>query len=334
MMVGSEDMMLVQESLLQRMRRHNRYLVGWGVVCGCEVQPAPTAQKPWQVRICPGYLVTPQGDEVTIASEALFDLASCLVQSADPCAFARPCPPVSGHIIQSRKIYLAVCHTECNARPMRVAPVGCGCDEAECEFSRIRDGYELCCLDKLPDIYNDPQLSCSDLCQKQIFPCPACPDDPCVVIATIMLPAASTAQIGLADIDNLADRRLLYTTAMLQTMALCNCTQQPVPPPPTVKQLLAPQFAPPGGTFGRKDTNNGKLQVTINDPNIAPPNSVKAQIYFTQNGGLPAPVPQQLYKKAITLSWLPGISVTLRAVAHSTGWQDSDVNTAVFTFVE
>jgi len=319
--------MLLQESLLQRMRRHNRYLVGWGVVCGCEVQPAPTATKPWQVRICPGYLVTPQGDEVMVASEALFDLASCLVQSADPCAFSRPCPPVSGHIIQSRKIYLAVCHTECNARPMRVAPVGCGCDEAECEFSRIRDGYELCCLDKLPDIYNDPQLSCSDLCQKQVFPCPACTDDPCVVIATIMLPAASTAQIGLADIDNLTDRRLLYTTAMLQTMALCNCTQQPVPPP-IVKKLSPPVIAPPSGDIRLKDVrpNHELLTVTITDPNVPP-----AEIHYHHSG--PPAVPDTVYKKPFTLLWAKGVTTVVQAFAHRPGWQDSDVAQATYRFI-
>src|SRR5215467_13182077 len=73
-LIGAEDLRLEQEYFRQKLRRHNRFLHGWGVVCGCEVKPAPTAEKPWRVRICPGYVLTPQGDEVMIGSEALFDL--------------------------------------------------------------------------------------------------------------------------------------------------------------------------------------------------------------------------------------------------------------------
>src|SRR5215471_1121156 len=94
-LIGAEDLRLEQEYFRQKLRRHNRFLHGWGIVCGCEVKPSPTKDKPFQVVICPGYVITPFGDEIMIGTPALFDLATCLVSSDDPCALAAPCPPVT-----------------------------------------------------------------------------------------------------------------------------------------------------------------------------------------------------------------------------------------------
>ena len=50
---------------------------------GCDVQPVEDPKTPWRLRICPGYILTPQGDEIWIPTEALFDLSTCLTTSAD-----------------------------------------------------------------------------------------------------------------------------------------------------------------------------------------------------------------------------------------------------------
>jgi hypothetical protein len=236
--LGADDLNTEQRYFKQKMRRHNRYLHGWGVACGCEVKPAPTAARPYQVVICPGYIVTPEGDEIMIGCPATFDLATCMVDSDDPCAFARPCPPVTSITPLRSKIYLAVCYKECQVRPVRVAPAGCSCDDAQCDYSRIRDAYEFDCLDALPASHVPAQYTCPELCQGGVFPCPPCPPDNCVVLATIRinlnyqaansraLTAANlAAQTAAVQIDNLSDRRLLYGAAMLQQMALCQCGQ-------------------------------------------------------------------------------------------------------------
>ena len=33
----ADDMSLSNEWVLEKLRRHNRYLHGWGIVCGCDV---------------------------------------------------------------------------------------------------------------------------------------------------------------------------------------------------------------------------------------------------------------------------------------------------------
>ena len=284
--LGAEDMRTEQHYFREKLRRHNRFLHGWGVVCGCEVKPAPEQAKPYQVLICPGYLITQQGDEIMIGAPALFDLATCLVQSDDPCAFSTPCPPVTPSTPTPSKIYLSVCYKECEVRPVRVAPLGCSCDDAQCDYSRIRDAYEFSCLSSLPASYGIAQPTCQQLCQGGVFPCP-CPTDNCVVLATIRISPDKLPQTtnltkseivthyltpgnSPLDIDNTTDRRLLYSTAMLQTMAMCNCGQEPQVDTPVITNV---------GTSGSNPPT--WIEVTVAEP-------VGAQIYYTIDGSDPS----------------------------------------------
>ena len=111
--LGADDLNSEQRYFREKQRRHNRFLHGWGVVCGCEVKPSPTQAKPFQVVICPGYVITPCGDEIMIGCPALFDLATCLVSSDDPCALSVPCPPVTSSTPLRSLIYLALPLPEC-----------------------------------------------------------------------------------------------------------------------------------------------------------------------------------------------------------------------------
>jgi hypothetical protein len=244
-LLGADDLNAEQHYFREKLRRHNRFLHGWGVVCGCEVKPAATREKPYRVVICPGYIVTPQGDEIMIGAPAYFDLATCIVSSDDPCAFSRPCPPVTSTLSQRRLLYLAVCYKECEVRPVRVAPVGCSCDDVACDYSRIRDAYEFRCLDTLPSCGQNSLYDCRELCAGGIFPCPQCACEPCVVLATIRLrdvrevrDLSDEAVVGYNEvsthteyepilggvaIDNVRNRKLLYSTELIQQLAWCLC---------------------------------------------------------------------------------------------------------------
>lgn len=223
-LLGADDLASEQHYHRQRLRNHNRYLHGWGVVAGCEVQAAGTTANPWAVRVCPGYVVTPQGDEILIAAAVTFDLANCGVTSDDPCAYARPCPPITRRAQEIRRIHLAVRHIDCEAHPVRVAPVGCSCDDAQCEYSRIRDGYELCCLTELPDTHTEEPPGCAALfAADAVLPLPTASSNPWVVLATIDLPAVENEQVAV--IDLVSTRRLLYPTWLLHEMVRCSAPQ-------------------------------------------------------------------------------------------------------------
>jgi hypothetical protein len=331
-LLGAEDMNTEQHYFREKLRRHNRYLHGWGVVCGCEVKPAPTAEKPYQVLICPGYIVTPQGDEILIGCPALFDLATCMVSSDDPCAFSRPCPPVTTTLPQRTKLYLAVCYKECEVRPVRVAPVGCNCDDVACDYSRIRDAYEFSCLDKLPGSHAKPPYTCDDLCHGGIFPCPSCLPDNCVVLATVRistdyvptpLPGSVDASALAAkymvaknaplQVDDLTDRKLLYSTAMLQMMALCQCGgEQPTAATP----LIRPEDS---------TTVEDSVLVDISD------STPGAALYYTIDDTDPDSSSTP-YVGSIELTvghFANNATVTVKAIAVAPGYHDSGVASAV-----
>jgi PKD repeat protein len=95
------DLTAGQDYLRARLRRHNRYLHGWGVVCGIEV----SAQLPWHVQVGAGFALTPQGDEIEIPTGvALLDIqaavAACL-------KLPPPCPDPEDFTVRDVKIVRA-----------------------------------------------------------------------------------------------------------------------------------------------------------------------------------------------------------------------------------
>lgn len=252
-LITADDMMSEQEYFRQKLRRHNRYLHGWGVVCGCMVVPpsTPVTGHPWQVVVCPGYIITPQGDEIVIAQPANFDLAGDSRQLPDPCANPSPCPPIgsipsTGPASNPPVVYLAACYAECQSRPVRVHPTGCACDDSACDYSRIRDSFELKLLQTLPQIQRMIGLGGPA--------CPKCAGDSCVVLAGITLPTTPTnggekwvlAKDTPITLDNIkySSRTVLYSVAEL-------------PQPPTILST-----SPSNGQT--KVAANASVRVTFN----------------------------------------------------------------------
>jgi hypothetical protein len=205
-LITADDMRAEQEYFRQKLRQHNRYLHGWGVVCGCEVTPSQNKDHPWQARVSPGYLITPQGDEIRIPEAVDFDFAGDWRQAQGPCSCSSPytMPGAAANGSQQQRIYLAACYTECSSRPVRVHPTGCACDEAACEYSRIRDSFELVRMFDLPESHKlwykkveewrkanpeGPQTP------PPLLGCPDASDDNCVVLAEFLLPDKRDAYI-------------------------------------------------------------------------------------------------------------------------------------------
>jgi hypothetical protein len=239
-LITADDMRAEQEYLLNKQRRHNRFLHGWGVVCGCNVIAQPDDQHPWQVQVCPGYVVAPQGDDILINDCVTFDLLLGATQ-CPPCSVTYPCPPqpVWPNQNEWQTAYLAVRYCECVTRPVRVHPSGCGCDEMDCEYSRMRESFELKLLWALPQSHTDAnnadaqwanaiKNALSVIPDNVVFPaaaCAPCSDDPWVVLASIRIPAVALTgktagtktPITAANIT-FGDRRLLYSTSALQVI--------------------------------------------------------------------------------------------------------------------
>jgi len=238
-LITDETLRLEQRYFIDRLRRHNRLMHGWGVVCGAQVCLSPTSAtnggfRPWEVVVKPGYVLGPYGDEIIIDCERVIDLRTGGtsgvtgepgVEAVDPW-----CSDVHVQRDLSKPLYVAVKYRECQTRPIRVQPIGCGCDDTQCENSRVRDGYEIgvlnCCPESISENLFETDVELPNFPLKlrieDAYPtihCPACPPDPWVVLGKVIL-----AEDGSVTIDNCACRRMVIA---LGNVSL-RCASEPI----------------------------------------------------------------------------------------------------------
>jgi hypothetical protein len=210
------DMTLEQDYFRERLRRHNRYLHGWGVVCGamvCPVVAKPgTAPTPWLVQVNPGYILGPYGDEILIEQPTTLDLSkaggtSLSNTDGDPWCAEVTAPTPAGPLTY----YVAIKYVETPTRPVRVSPSGCGCQETSCEYSRVRDGFEINTLAACPATNQSPPDPKTFFSTEPATcpPCPPCAASPWVVLARVDLDSDGT----ITAIDNCSCRRIVLSAA-------------------------------------------------------------------------------------------------------------------------
>jgi hypothetical protein len=217
-LITPDDLTLEQNYFRDRMRRHNRLLHGWGVVCGALVCPVTTKDTnnivslaPWQIQVQKGYMLGPYGDEIILDCVRTVDLRTNGVSgvTGDPCIDV-PDPWCSQVSVQRKPgtLYIAVKYKQSMTRPVRVQPIGCGCDDNTCECSRWHDGYEIGILSCCPEDKDVPPPF-GTLFQDDVPDCPACPQDPWVVLAAVQVEDDGT----ITSIDNCKCRRLVGSLA-------------------------------------------------------------------------------------------------------------------------
>jgi hypothetical protein len=243
-LVTPDDLTLAQDYLREKMRRHNRYLHGWGVVCGAMVE-FPNPLKPWKVVIRPGYILGPCGDEIVLDRDICFDIRNRCVTAAtgDPCEdIAQPtdcgCNGPGGRQPRDGVWLIAVRYKEFPASPVRVYQGGCGCDDASCEYSRWRDGYEICVLPPpCPESHmNPPEIALPGPAALRF--CPDPPADPWVILAKVTV----NAQGAITEIDNCGCRRVVFSTAGWWT----RCNSPALTPPEADRPQNGARPAPGG----------------------------------------------------------------------------------------
>jgi len=231
-LVTPDDLTLGQEYFRNKLRRMNRYLHGWGVVCGAKVA---MSNKSWMVIVRPGYILGPYGDEIVIEQDICFDLRTrCTAagggDACDDIVIDPLCPDrtIDTNGNPDTPLYVALRYKEVPARPVRVTPIGCGCDDTSCEYSRWQDGYEICVLDSCPESHANPPDVNAFLEPTAIPDCPPCPTDPWVVLAVVKV----DAQGKVGSIDNCECRRMVRTLALYWAKCADSVLQQPLAPAP------------------------------------------------------------------------------------------------------
>lgn len=318
-LLTADDMTTDQDYFRQKLRRHNRFLHGWGSVCGLEVIAAPTTEAPWRARVDAGYALGPYGDEIWVGEPVHLDLAGC-----GPGTATDPCEPSLLHVQpgQGGVLYIAIKYAECLARPVLAMPAGCGCDEEACEYSRVRDSFQIECLAELPPSHEPvpPELICDLIAAHKLPTCPPCPEDPWVVLARVTLPATIGAPLANTMIDNVSVRRQLYRTALLQQQLIeCCCGDRTTEPTVTADVAVVASAAVTGRRvqFVITVTNAGPspaanvvvtdtLSVSPNTPATLTPSAFTTPVGTWTQTAMPGPFTANLGTLA------PGQSVQLR----------------------
>ena len=197
-LVTPDDMTLEQDYFRARLRRHNRYLHGWGVVCGAEVVEST---KPWKVMVKAGYVLGPYGDEIFVEHDQCVDVRKRCVTPETPddeeCIEAHPAPTQTDADLQ----WLAIRYVEKKTRLVKVPLGGCGCEDSSCEHTRFKDDYEICVIDHCPESHqNPPPLPLSDGKDRPEAPdCPECQEEPWVVLSAFMVDEQGAVTLSQCD---------------------------------------------------------------------------------------------------------------------------------------
>jgi len=231
-LVTADTLSQEQDYFRQRLRLQNRMLHGWGTVCGTQVCRVPIEAggwEPWLVKIKPGYLLGPYGDDILIGCEVVVDLRTAGTEgaagvppeqsAADPWCSSVCLPREPG------PLYLAVRYKECATRPVKVQPSGCGCESEACEYSVLRDGYEIGFLDECPESHGDPNQP-PPLTESGIPECPPCPDSPWVVLACIEI-----GEDGIVERDKNPDNCTCRRIVVSHAWSWWKCPTDVAPPP-------------------------------------------------------------------------------------------------------
>ena len=183
----------------EKIKQHNRYLHGFGVVCGLWVVPTDPA-KPRAVVVEPGLALDSWGREIVVPEPIEFKLSK------------------RGRRTDS--VYLVLEYREGPLEPVPVPDF----DGEEGTYNRIRETYRLALRRKPPEVtYNVSRQLCdlvikgkrqvmgadrlhAMLCELVSQPCPPSGPDPAITLARINLPVRNP--ITTSDIDNCSHRHL------------------------------------------------------------------------------------------------------------------------------
>jgi WD40 repeat protein len=226
-LVTDADLTADQAYVGERLRRANRLLHGYGVVCGLEVLlPVPTkSDGPPTVIVTPGFALGPQGDEIEVPVQQQLTI-DCAERLVPDCKDLNATP-------QKQRVYLVVRYVEEQVKPVPALPNGC-VPAVGCEFSRFQADFGFEWHTELPP--TSGQLDCATLrCvsltrtapaptagSPELFACAPKSAETGVVLAAIDL----SPEEGIG-IDYSVRTQLLSTQRML---ALLRCKLSEPPP--------------------------------------------------------------------------------------------------------
>ena len=137
LVLGVDEFLQEEFYLLEKHRRHNRLLHGYGTVCGLAVELDDTDNGP-QVMVRSGMAINPRGEEIRVPSDQCAWLNEWLLQHGSEVTEAMGSPP-SGPL----SLYLVLCYRECKTDFIPIPSGPCQSLEETSAASRIADHFAL-----------------------------------------------------------------------------------------------------------------------------------------------------------------------------------------------
>ncbi len=135
------DFSAEQEYQIGKNRQHNRYLHGYGTVCGLKVVQHPHLDcRDRFIIIEPGLALDCCGREIWVREPVYVDIVKALA------------PQINDPTLTGKHLLISLCYTECKTEYVPALYSDCGCDTTGYEANRIFEGFEVDVqlIDKLP----------------------------------------------------------------------------------------------------------------------------------------------------------------------------------------
>jgi hypothetical protein len=196
----------------------NRCVIGWGVVCGLNVE---ACQEPNKITIAPGVAIDRWGREIVVPKMT--------APIAIPPDVLHNAAHEEGQDDRGPCLHVLLCYHECDSDP---APVLAGdCDTAQsCEPGAIREQFRVIFRPgglppirlecRIPDAIRNGKIDYAALAHWVSRPCPRPADDPCIPIANIWLAGEEGHRCDQGDID-IGVRRVALTNRLLFDLLVC-----------------------------------------------------------------------------------------------------------------
>lgn len=147
-LLSDEDLAAEQRYQREKNKLHNRYLHGWGVVCGLEVICNPKCSSKGNVIVKEGYAIDCCGNDIVVCKDEPLNIIEMIERCKpkpeyDDC-LTETAPSNDGCEDIEKKYCLILKYKEEEARPVTALKKDDqGCSVKRCEPSRIRETYEF-----------------------------------------------------------------------------------------------------------------------------------------------------------------------------------------------
>ena len=136
LVLGVDEFLQEQTHLLEKHRRHNRMLHGFGTVAGLKVL-VPFDVNPPEIRVASGFAVSPGGFDICVPSTMCAKVNDWLAANAQELGDRFGPPPVTIGVC------VVLCYRECATDIVPVPGEPCRSDEDAMAASRLADSFEL-----------------------------------------------------------------------------------------------------------------------------------------------------------------------------------------------